>query len=166
MSTDILIRSFWAAILSFVLAWAVFSRYDDEIGAENAEKRYVPYIFGALLPAFVACLTALGFAFYGAVPTAQMVLSLCFSIFLHISLYYALLMPLLPLLRRHISARSCAVLWLIPNWLYITEQNYMKLPEPLIVIRAPGGWVWALFGIWFTGFEASICQSASVCGRR
>lgn len=48
-----------------------------------------------------------------------MTLSMCFSIFLHISLYYTILTPLLPLIRRYISARACAMLWLLPNYLYI-----------------------------------------------
>ena len=70
------------------------------------------------------------------------------------SLYYAVLMLLLPLLRRYISARACAMLWLVPNYLYRTQQSYMKVPEPLVVVRVSGNWVWTLFGIWLTGFAS------------
>lgn len=155
MSTDILKKSFFAAILSLLFIWVVFSRFDEEIGSENTEsgrQRYLPYLPSELLPMFILCLAVLGLTFYGAVLTARMTLSMCFGIFLHISLYYAVLMPLLPLLRRYISARACAMLWLIPNYLYLTQQSYMKVPEPLVVIRAPSKWVWGLSGIWLAGF--------------
>lgn len=155
MNTDLLLKIISSAAFSSVFAWFVFSRYDNEIGSENTEsekQRYLPYLPSMLLPIFILTLTILGFILDGAVPTARMMLSMCFSIFLHISLYYAVLMLILPLLRRYISARACAMLWLIPNYLYITQQSYMKVPEPLVVIRAPGNWVWMLFGIWFLGF--------------
>ena len=154
MSIELFMRAFLALTFSGIFAWDVFSRYDDEIGSENTKsdkQRYLPYLPSVLLPIFILTLTVLGLVFYGAVPTARMALSMCFGIFLHISLYYAVLMLLLPLLRRTISARACAMLWLIPNYLYITQQSNMKVPEPLFVIRAPGKWVWTLFGIWFTG---------------
>lgn len=156
MNTDIYIKGIFAAIFSFGFAWVVFSRYDDETGLEktgSGRQRCLPYVPG-VLPLLILCLTVLGLVLYGAGPTARMTLSLCFGIFLHISLYYAVLMLLLPLLRRYISARACAMLWLIPNYLYITQLSYMKVPEPLLVIRASGSWVWALFGIWLAGFAA------------
>ena len=67
-------------------------------------------------------------------------------------MYYFVLILLLPFLRKYIRARDCAMLWLIPNYLYITAQDHTELPEPLIVIRTSGNWVWILFGIWLTGF--------------
>lgn len=155
MSADILIRGFWAIIISLAFAWGVFSRSDDEVGSANTDnerQRYLPFISGALLPMCILGWAILEFIFYGAIPTAQMTLSICFSIFLHISLYYVILIPLLPFLRKYISARACAMLWLIPNYLYITVQDNMKVPEPLLVIRTSGNGVWILFGIWLVGF--------------
>ena len=171
MSSELLIKVFFAAIFSCMFSWLVFSRYDDEIGSENnrsEKQRYLPYLPSVLLPIFILTLAILGLFFYGVVPTARMTLSICFSVFLHISLYYAVLMLLLPLLRRTISARACAMLWLIPNYLYITQQSYMKVPEPLVVIRASGNWVWVLFGIWLTGFAAVLLWKtvSHICFRR
>ena len=81
-----------------------------------------------------------------------MMLSMCFRIFLHLCVYYVILGLLLPLFRRHISARACAMLWLIPNYLYITEMSYMELPEPLLVIHASSRVVSILFALWIVGF--------------
>ena len=152
MSTE---RCFSALILSLVVAWVVFSRYNNEVDLEDTEnkrQRYLPLISGAILPTCILCWAILGFIFYGAISTAQMTLSICFSIFLHISLYYVVLILLLPFLRKYIRARACAMLWLIPNYLYITAQDHAELPEPLVVIRTSGNWVWILFEIWLTGF--------------
>ena len=148
-------RGFFALILSLAISWAVFSRYNEEVDSEDTEnkrQRYMPLISGAILPTCILCWAILEFIFYGAISTAQMTLSICFSIFLHISLYYAVLMLLLPFLRKFINARACATLWLIPNCLYVTAQDHAELPEPLLVIRTSGNWVWILFGIWLTGF--------------
>ena len=155
MSTELLIKGLFAAVLSAMFSWVVFSRYDAEIGSENGptdHQRYLPYLPGMVLPLFVVVLAGLALFRGGGKAAAEMTLSACFGIFLHISVYYLILMAVLPLLRRRFSARACAMLWMIPNYLYFTEQSYMELPGPVLVIRAPGRWVWILFGVWLAGF--------------
>ena len=44
------------------------------------------------------------------------------------------------------------MLWLIPNYLYITEMSYMENTRPLIVIHASSKVVSILFVIWVAGF--------------
>ena len=152
MSTEVLMKGLLAAVISGAFAFAVLSRYDSEIGAENVEtehQRYLPYVSGALLPLFIVVCVGLALAYYGGKAAAQMAMSLCFGIFLHISLYYALLMIILPTLRRHFSARACATLWMLPNYLYIT--SFMKVPMPLLVVQTPDNLVWILFGVWASG---------------
>ena len=145
----------YLAVLALAFAWVVFSRYDDEIGTEGSEnerQKYLPYIPGTLLPGFLIAITILGTCYYGISGAARMTLSTCFAIFLHISGYYLVLLLILPLLRKVMSARACAMLWLVPNYLYVIHQSYMKLPSPLIVIKATGNITWILFGIWLIGF--------------
>lgn len=157
MSSDLIIKGFFSAVFSLILAYAVFSNHEKENGPERPpedKQRYSPLIPGMLLPACLLALLVLGVVFEGTALTVQMTLSMCFGIFLHISLYYAVLMLALPFFRRHISARACAMLWMIPNYLYITMQSYMAVPEPLAVLRLSGGWVRVLSGIWLTGFTA------------
>lgn len=155
MSQEVFIRGLFSGLMALAFAWAVFTRYDDEIGIEVSEterQKYLPYIPGSLLPMFLLLITLLGAYFYGFIGAARMTLSACFGIFLHISLYYLVLLLILPFLRKRISARACAMLWLIPNYLYIIHQSYMELPSPLFVITAKGNIVWILFGIWLAGF--------------
>lgn len=155
MSTEVVLKGFFAGLFSLAFAWSVFSRYDKEIGSESkpeSGQRYLPLVFGSLLPIFFLILVVLGSHFYGVQDTLKMVLSMCFRIFLHLCVYYVILGLLLPLFRRHISARACAMLWLIPNYLYITEMSYMELPEPLLVIHASSKIVSILFSLWIVGF--------------
>ncbi|MDO5416710.1 MAG: M56 family metallopeptidase, partial [Lachnospiraceae bacterium] len=157
MSNEILSKGFAALLMSAVFAWVVFDRYDTDTGSENTDpgrQRYLPYVPGSLLPLFLISIAVISLFCFGGQKAAHLTLSMCFGIFLHISLYYLVLLLTLPLFRRHFSARACAILWMIPNYLYITEQNYMKLPMPLIIIQAPGRLVWILFTIWLLGFVA------------
>lgn len=155
MSTEVVLKGFFAGLFSLAFAWSVFSRYDKEIGSESKPEggqRYLPLVFGALLPIFFLILVVLGSHLYGIQDTLKMVLAMCFRIFLHLCVYYVILGLLLPLFRRHISSRACAMLWLIPNYLYITEMSYMELPEPLLVIHASSRVVSILFALWIVGF--------------
>ena len=150
-------RGLFSGLMALAFAWVVFSRYDDEIGTEVSEserQKYLPYIPGTLLPGFLIAITILGTYYYGFSGAAEMTLSACFAIFLHISLYYLVLLLVLPFLRKVISARACAMLWLVPNYLYVIHQSYMELPSPLLVITAKGNIIWILFGIWLAGFVA------------
>ena len=150
-------RGMFSGLMALVFAWVVFSRYDDEIGtevSENERQKYLPYIPGTLLPGFLIAITILATYFYGFSGAAKMTLSACFTIFLHISLYYLVLLLILPFLRKVISARACAMLWLVPNYLYVIHQSYMELPSPLTVITAKGNLTWILFAIWLAGFAA------------
>lgn len=157
MSQEVFMRGLFSGLMALVFAWVVFSRYDDEIGTEVSEserQKYLPYIPGTLLPGFLIAITILATYFYGFSGAAKMTLSACFTIFLHISLYYLVLLLILPFLRKVISARACAMLWLVPNYLYVIHQSYMELPSPLIVITAKGNLTWILFAIWLAGFAA------------
>ena len=112
MSADILLKVFFVSIMSLMFSYIVFSRYDEEVGSESEDcsQRYKGYIPGALLPACMVVINILAIYYYGIEMTAQMTLSMYVSIFIHICLYYAILMPLLPLLRKYISARAISML--------------------------------------------------------
>lgn len=150
MSGKLLLRGFAALLFSGIFAWVIFDRETDD--GDTGRQRYLPYISGSLLPACVLAFAVCGLISFDRRTAAQMTLTFCFSVFLHICLYYLLLMPLLPVLRRHVSARACAVLWMLPNYLYLTQMSYMSLPRPLWVIEAPSALVWTVLKVWMVGF--------------
>lgn len=150
MTTGIFGRAAFSLVLSGALAWVVFDRSQEEMDVNR--QRYLPYISGTLLPVCLLALVICSFLFFGAQDAMDVILGFCFGVFLHICLYYLLLLPALPFLRRHISARACAMLWMLPNYLYMTQMTYMSLPVPRWVIQVPSTLVWTLFALWLAGF--------------
>lgn len=161
MSTDLLSKGLIAGLLSLALAGNVFCGYDRENGSESeAEKekgkrqKYLPLINGLLFPVLLLILFVLSLILYGRASTFKMLLNMCFAVFLHISFYYLVLLMALPIIRKRVCARTCAALWLLPNYLYLTQTPYMQLPEPQMILRVPGKLPVILMVIWTTGFTA------------
>ena len=154
MSPDILLKLFYISIISISLAYVVFARYDNEIGSEKEDthQRYLPYIPGSLLPLCMLTIIVLCFYVYGLQMTIEMTLSMYFTIFVHISIFYAILLICLPLLRKFIHARAIAMLWMIPNYLYIVEAY--NTDNPAFIVKVPEQLVWTLFGLALAGFVA------------
>ena len=77
-----------------------------------------------------------------------------------LSVYDLLLLCLLPWLRKHISARACATLWLLPSLLYFAA-HYLDqaVPQmPRLVFYIPPA-VWRVAGIlWAVGFTAVLAR--------
>ena len=72
------------------------------------------------------------------------------EIFVLISVYFVLLTLALPLLRRYFRAEACAMLWVVPNCLYLTI-NIRGWDWPRWVIPLPAQWLTALGVAWLTG---------------
>ena len=154
MSTQDVIRGLFALILGGGVAWVVYSRQDwteGELPEDSRCQRYNSYLWGGLLPCFFLFLVGMGLASYGVQMTARMAFSLFVTIFLQITVYYLVLISLLPLLRRHFSARACAMLWMLPNYLYLTLNSPMARSRPGVVLSLPGALVRGLFVVWLIG---------------
>ncbi len=76
------------------------------------------------------------------------------TVFLHIAFYDALLLMLLPLLRRRVAARSIAALWTVPTVLYLFTYAGTSVLHPLAVLRVPLALARKLGWLWFAGFCA------------
>ena len=157
MSSQMFARLVFSGLFGLAFAYVVFARCDREVGAECTDDRrekYNPIIPNFILPGFICALWLILLISRGAGESARYIFSMCFGIFAHISLYYLVLILLLPLLRRIISARACATLWIIPNYLYITQHEFMATPHPLLIIPVRGNLIWSIFAVWFIGFAA------------
>ena len=159
MRGDEIFRMLIFGSLACIIAWDIYSRFDAEIGKEREgrsllQQRYIPVIPGALLPFALLLITVLSICLAGPVMTFRLLLPLFSTLFLQSTLYYALLLPVMPFLRKRISARTCAVLWLLPTYLYYLFNSAMELSAPRWVIHLPGKTIWILLGIWFVGFVA------------
>ena len=92
---------------------------------------------------------ALGFG--PALATAALV-DFSLHLLVLLSLYFAVLLALLPMLRRAISARACATLWLLPVFAYYGQCAFRGYVPPLVVLRVPRALVPLLPWLWTTGF--------------
>lgn len=153
------IRGFMSLLISIIVAWSVFYRYDEEMGIKAVEdnqeqkrQKYLPFIPGNLLPVFLVVLALGGIFLEGIENAAKFMLSVCFGIFFEVSIYIPVLLLFLQAFRKRISARACAILWVLPNYLYLACLSLMQISKPLFVIRTPGNFAWIIFVIWFAGF--------------
>lgn len=107
---------------------------------------------GGVLPGVVVMvlLVSLLFGVGGSWGNALGMFSWIVEIFLLISVYFVLLTLALPLLRRYFRAEACALLWVVPNCLYLTI-NIRGWDWPRWVIPLPAQWLTALGVAWLTG---------------
>ena len=155
MSEDVVLRAFFALVLSLTLAWGVYRLDEQDRVPVPPEKGHIRYqtAIPTSMAAILISLPLLMLLFYDRAAIPRIMLSICFPIFFSICVYYALLLPLLPLLRRRISARTCALLWLLPNFLYYTVYSFMGLRAPRWVISLPVPMA-AVEAVWAAGFCA------------
>lgn len=154
MSLSFATRVLFAFLFGLGMTWVVYSSDDDAPSEEEnwpKRERYRPVAAATALPGVLIWLWVLSVAVLGAERTFQGMLGICLNVFLELSVYYLILIPLLPLLRRWLSARTCALLWILPTYLYIGFYSAMKPARPLLVLRTHGSWVWVVFGLWLAG---------------
>ena len=113
-----------------------------------------PYVEPQGLPLLLTLFIVLFLPIIGLVAAISYFFGNFVLVFLHISIYNAVLMLLLPFLRKHISSRVCATLWILPNILYIAFIPLVQKDHPLFIIPMNitlGDWeTW----LWLIGFAA------------
>ena len=72
---------------------------------------------------------------------------------LFITIYFSLLMLILPIFRRYYTAKTCTAFWMVPVVLYFQPYMLSKFAlPPAIVIYIPERFLSVFVGIWITGF--------------
>ena len=139
MSSEVFAKLMVMIFMAATLSYIVFSTYDEEVGVEHIEsqRRFVPYVNGALLPCALFIILIATYLKDGPASTLKHLLSMYFNLFVHISFFYTILILLLPILRKHMIARSLSFLWMIPNYLYILGYRFMLMDKPLLILEIP-----------------------------
>lgn len=140
----------------FYRAWGLehgndFSAQDRLFGRDRKDKviyiGFYPLILPCGLGAVLAIFT-LKLGWHGALSWFS---RFSVDLLLTMSFYYIALLFLMPLLRRHISARACAVAWLLPTLLYYVGYSF-TLTAPHVVLYCPKPLMDVLIPVWFAGF--------------
>jgi len=147
----ILTPRLFSVVLFPGILWFIFTdrnRKDTDTG----NNRFLPVI----QPLYLVCLFVGNFViewlcrvFDGLPLRAPLTTPALWAAILHICLYFTLLLPLLPLLRRRCSARACAMLWLLPNEFFFLAHGGTGLPRPLVVLPIAADltvflWLWGV----------------------
>ena len=157
MSAAMALRLLFGVLCGGVLAWVVWDRSERELadraGREEHERpRFLPFGGYYYLPMMMLLYPILGVIAGGAQMAVQLTLCALMRVFLELGVYYVLLMAVMPWLRRWVSARVCAMLWLLPDWIYVFVGR-LDLPTDgkKLVLHAPGTLVYVLLAIWVVG---------------
>lgn len=154
-------RVFMAALLAFGVAYSFHGewKYEQQVAltgctARSGRKRdTVIWLSPWVLPLMVVVFWLVMLVFAGAAVGFAALVEISFQLAVLLTFYFGALLLLLPLLRRKVSARACATLWLLPVFLYYNLAFWQRtyLP-PLVVVRVPSGLVPLLLGLWAAGF--------------
>ena len=157
MSAAMALRLLFGVLCGGVLAWVVWDRSERELadraGREEHERpRFLPFGGYYYLPMMMLLYPILGVIVGGAQMAVQLTLCALMRVFLELGVYYVLLMAVMPWLRRWVSARVCAMLWLLPDWIYVFVGR-LDLPTDgkKLVLYAPGTLVYVLLAVWAVG---------------
>ena len=164
MSTTLAFRLILGLVVGGVLTCSVWDRSYTELEERPTDEdtrtgmpRFRSFAAAEMLPTMLVMYLVISFAIGGREMAVQYLLGLLLRVFLLIGVYYVLLLAALPLLRRHISARVCAVLWLLPGYLYFLAQvSSVQRADPggerMLVLHASGTLVTVLLAVWAVSY--------------
>lgn len=151
-------RIFWAAFLGGILAWGFRRSWNAEHGKTSSwmedREDTVVWMDPIVLPVMLTLFPLLYMCVYGISDGLDYCLCLLVDVLVFVSLYFSGLLLLLPFLRRRYTARTCAVLWLVPVFLfYQPHMVYLLMPgPPPAVLYVPGTVLRVLIALWGAGF--------------
>ena len=163
MSTTLAFRLILGLLVGGVLTCSVWDRSYTELEERPTDEdtrtgmpRFRSFAAVETLPTMLVMYLVISFLLGGREMAVQYLLGLLLRVFLLIGVYYVLLLAVMPLLRRHISARVCAVLWLLPGYLYFLAQvSSVQRADPggerMLVLHASGTLVTVLLAVWAAG---------------
>lgn len=157
MSMAMAVRLVLGLICGLALSWLVWDRSERELtdqtrGETHERPRFLSFSGSYYLPTLMLLYPILGAISGGAQKAVQITLGLLLRVFLEAGIYYVLLLAMMPRLRRWVSARVCAMLWLLPDWLYVFAGRPDRPTDgKMLVLHAPGVLVYVLLAIWAVG---------------
>ena len=162
-------RIFWALLLGAVVAGSLRASWEVENGKKNFRfglrdrSDTVVWLDPLIFPCGSCSLSRGGGVLVCENETTPELVNIVIDIFLYVSIYFTLLLLLLPILRKYYTARTCAAFWLIPIFLYYQPQvfySYSIVP-PKIILYIPGDLLKLLLCIWLTDSESYLCGRLS-----
>ena len=155
MNTTVLAHlSFKLLIVGVILCnFYEIDKQDRQFIPGSRQQRYAPFFSILILPLIFAA-GALITPFFYSSPALFQIRKLCSTVGLiawTTGLYDMVLLAVLPLLRKHISARVCGSLWLLPYLLCIVFLDTRLPDRPLLVLTLPRSLMKIFLPVWGIG---------------
>ena len=158
----IILRAFWALALAGLIAYTFHRAWSWEHGTPVPEsifgskrprtKETIVWVDPTYLPLVLLIILIIFGSMQGAAGVERF-LSLTLDVMILISLYFVLLIFLLPVFRRYFSARACATMWILPVFMFWQAHILLQnAPVPTFVVYIPSHILEVLFLIWGIGF--------------
>ena len=158
----ILIRIFWAVCLAGLMGYTFHRAWKWEHGAPlpqpvfGGDKPRTKETLVWINPLFLPMLLLVLFVMLGVTEGMDGVnrfLSLSLDVMIIISIYFLLLIFLLPVFRKYFSARACATMWILPAFMFWQVHILLQYaPVPSFVIYIPSYILEFFFPVWMLGF--------------
>jgi len=157
-----ILRVFWALFLAGLVAYAFQRAWNWEHGAplpkmpsgsdKARSKETAVWIDPSFLPVLLLIFLIL-FGIMSGWEGIKQFLSMSLDVMLVISIYFLVLIFLMPLVRKYFSARACATMWILPVFMFWQSHIlFNNAPVPLFVIYIPSNILKVLFLVWAVGF--------------
>lgn len=137
-----------ACFVALLMLWHI---YDEEKAITSVRPQI--YMYGCIFPVYLLALAVTALLLYDPDIALNFILTMSFDTFLMISLYYGIMSLMVKALRNVLRAKACALLWLVPNYLYFLQRGNMGMEQdhPLLILQLPGKWAPYALLIWFLG---------------
>ena len=158
----IILRAFWALVLAGLIAYTFYRAWSWEHGTPIPEsifgskkprtKETIVWVDPTYLPLVLLIILIICGSMQGTAGVERF-LSLTLDVMILISIYFVLLIFLLPVFRRYFSARACATMWILPVFMFWQAHILLQnAPVPTFVVYIPSHILEVLFLIWGIGF--------------
>ena len=141
-----LLRFLWPLAMACMTVYAFRRSWRWEHGAPMPEelfstkprpKETAVWVDPSVFPILLLVIFLVWWAFEGT-NGVERFFALLLDVMILISLYFLVLVFLLPLLRRYFSARACATLWILPVFMFWqAHMLYQNAPVPRWVLYIP-----------------------------
>lgn len=151
-------RIFWIVLLAFILVDSFCKSWNTENGKK---ERILSGGYGTFVgydPVVLPIIVGIYLVLCIGISAAQkedilLNTTSLIDMILFITIYFTILLILLPVFRRYYTAKTCAAFWVVPVVLYF-QPNMLETfaVPPAVVFYIPENFLTILGGIWITGF--------------
>ena len=156
MSNELMFRGVVAMAFAALLTWKASTEPLDEAAKTLPESgiRYRTLTACLFVPGILSLVYSVMYGDWSRRGIRYELFSRFAPVFLHIAVYYILLLLIMPLLRRRIRPRTCAMLWSLPTYsfLFLVTLPLLALDIPLLTIPIPYPPPKFLSILWAAGF--------------